>query len=75
MWKIKKGVASRVCSYNETWDLERQKHVGMVSNKEGSTGSGMVAHICNPCYLGDGDRIAVQGQPRQKQEILSEKQN
>jgi hypothetical protein len=36
---------------------------------------GMVAHICNPSYLGGGDRrIGVQGQVGKKCEILSEKQ-
>jgi hypothetical protein len=27
---------------------------------------GVVAHTCNPSYLGNRDRISVQGQPRQK---------
>jgi hypothetical protein len=36
----------------------------------------MVALTCNPSYLrGENMRIAVQRQPRQKHEVLSEKQS
>jgi hypothetical protein len=36
-------------------------------------GSGMMAHVYNSSYLGERDRITVQGQPWQKCKTISEK--